>query len=68
MAEVLQKLEEVKNVTALSRSSIYLKITEGTFPRPVKLGARAIAWRTSDIQRWISELPETRPNGQGGAS
>jgi prophage regulatory protein len=66
MAEVLQKLHDVKKATALSRSSIYLKIAEGTFPRPVKLGARAVAWRSSDIQRWIDERPETRPSSQGG--
>jgi prophage regulatory protein len=68
MAETLQKLLDVKKATALSRSSIYLKMTEGTFPRPVKLGPRAVAWRSSDIQRWIDERPETRPNGQGDAS
>lgn len=68
MAEVLQKLQDVINATALSRSSIYLKISEGNFPRPLKLGTRAVAWRASDIQRWISERPESRPNGQGGDS
>jgi prophage regulatory protein len=68
MAETLQKLLDVKKATALSRSSIYLKMTEGTFPRPVKLGPRAVAWQSSDIQRWIGERPETRPIGQGGIS
>jgi prophage regulatory protein len=68
MTEVLQKLQDVIKATALSRSSIYLKISEGKFPRPLKLGVRAVAWRSSDIQRWISERPESRPSGQGGAS
>jgi prophage regulatory protein len=44
----------------LSRSGIYLKMAEGSFPKPVSLGARAIGWRKSDIQNWLDNLSEKR--------
>ena len=54
-AEKLNRLPEVMDRTALSRSSIYLGMKKGTFPKPVHIGERAVAWRESDIQRWIDE-------------
>ena len=42
----------------LARSTIYRMIEAGTFPRPVKIGQRAVAWPESDIERWIAERPE----------
>ena len=55
--ETLIRLPEVMNRTGMSRSSIYLAMRNGTFPRPVKLipGGTAVAWRESDIQAWIDE-------------
>nr|WP_269844201.1 AlpA family transcriptional regulator [Halovibrio salipaludis] len=54
--ETLNRLPEVMRRTAMSRSSIYLAMKRGQFPRPVSLtGSRAVAWRESDIQRWIDE-------------
>lgn len=48
---------EVENLTGLSRSSIYAMMKVGTFPRPVKLSARAVAWSEEDILTWLSERP-----------
>ena len=39
-----------------SRSSIYAMIKAGTFPRPIKLGVRAVAWRVADIEEWLANL------------
>lgn len=47
------RLPEVKNITGLSRSSIYSFIQKRTFPAPVKLGERAVGWRSADIQAWL---------------
>ena len=44
---------EVENLTGLSRSTIYLMISNGEFPKPVRIGRRAVAWRESAIQSWI---------------
>lgn len=54
------RLEEVKSATGLSRSTIYASITKGLFPRPIKLGERAVAWLESEIQNWISEKTANR--------
>ena len=38
------RLPEVLTVCGLSRSSVYLKIQQGAFPPPIKLGARSVGW------------------------
>jgi len=49
----LIKLKEVINKTCLSRSSIYDYVDRGLFPKPVKLGARSVAWVLSEVDEWI---------------
>lgn len=44
--------------TGMSKSSIYLAIQKGQFPRPIKLGARAVGWLERDIDIWISQRIE----------
>ena len=50
--------KEVEKITGRSRSSIYDGIAAGTFPKPVKIGARAVAWPESVIRGWIAERME----------
>ena len=52
----LLRLEEVKKITCKSKSSIYADIAVGKFPAPLKIGARAIAWRGSDLNQWLENL------------
>jgi prophage regulatory protein len=54
MARRLLRLNEVKRCTGLSKSSIYNQISDGTFPQPVPIGARAVAWVEDEIQEWIN--------------
>lgn len=49
----LIRLPEVKARVGLSRSSIYQRIAEGTFPAPVRLGEKSVAWLEADIDKWI---------------
>ena len=51
----LEKLPSVQARTKLSRSEIYRRIAAGMFPAPVKLGERASAWNTDEIDAWIAE-------------
>lgn len=51
----LLRLSEVKDITGLSKSTIYARITEGTFPKQVPIGPRLVVWIESDIQEWISQ-------------
>ena len=55
VGERLLRMKEVLIRTGFSRSAIYQKIAEGSFPRQIKIGARAAAWLESDIDTWISE-------------
>lgn len=58
----LRRLNEVKQAIGLSRSTMYNLMTptspyyDPTFPKPVKIGKRAIAWREHEINAWISSL------------
>jgi prophage regulatory protein len=53
MATIILRLPTVQRRTGLSRSSIYFRMSEGTFPRPVNLGSRAVGWLEADVQQWI---------------
>lgn len=56
----LIKLKDVMASTGLGRSTIYKYIEDGTFPKSVSLGCRAVAWVESEIQEWILERIEER--------
>ncbi|WP_375176683.1 helix-turn-helix transcriptional regulator [Marinobacter mobilis] len=47
--------KEVEAITGRSRSAIYEGMAAGTFPKPVKIGARAVAWPETVIRQWIAE-------------
>lgn len=52
------RLPLVRERTGLSRSSIYLRISEGRFPRPISLGERAVGWLESEVTEWLKERIE----------
>lgn len=62
--ERMLRRKEVEAITGRGRSAIYDGIADGTFPKPVKIGARAVAWPESVIRAWIAERME---GGQCGA-
>lgn len=47
----------VETITGLSRSSIYDMMTRGDFPRPVRIGRRAVAWPESAVMEWLAARP-----------
>lgn len=54
------RLPQVKARTGLSRSTIYSRIAQGSFPRPVPLGgARAVGWVEAHVESWIKRQIET---------
>ena len=65
MQDILLRQPEVSRITALGRSRVYELICEGDFPRPVKIGARSIAWKSSEIQRWVDSRPIAKFSGAG---
>lgn len=61
-AQFLRRREVIAR-TRRSATSIRTDVARGEFPRPVKLGARAIAWRVSDIEAWeLARSTEDLPN------
>ncbi len=50
----LIRLNEVKSLTGLGRSTIYKYMSEDQFPKTVDLGGRAVAWVESEIHEWIA--------------
>ena len=63
-SETILRLPAVLHHTGLSRSSIYLKVNQGIFPRPVKLGKRSIGWMQSEVDQWLINL-KPKPWDQG---
>jgi len=56
--ERLIRRPEVEKLTGLKKSSIYMKSKDGTFPKPLKIGPKAVAWRLGSILDWIDSRPE----------
>lgn len=59
MIHTILRLPVVKSRTGLSRSTIYLRISHGAFPKPVSLGGRAVGWLEAEIQEWLQRQIET---------
>jgi prophage regulatory protein len=51
----LLRLPQVKTITGLSKSTIYSRISDCSFPKQIPLGSRTVVWLESDIQKWIIE-------------
>lgn len=43
------RLPDVKSESGLSRSTLYLRITQGLWTKPISLGGRAVGWPLSDV-------------------
>ena len=60
MEQILINRHEVERLASISRTAIYLQMSEGTFPRPVKIGPQAVRWyRKDEILTWIESRPRT---------
>ncbi len=57
----LLRFREVEHLVCLSRSAVYRRMQAGKFPRPVRIGPKAVRWRTEDIEAWLAAHPPRRP-------
>lgn len=55
MMPTILRRPDVERVTGLPRSSIYERMAEGKFPKPVKLGDRAVGWVEAEIAKWLEQ-------------
>ena len=53
MSHTILRLPAVKQSTGLSRSTIYQLVADGSFPKPVSLGDRAVGWLEHEVQEWL---------------
>lgn len=80
---IFWRLPEVKTVTGLSKSTLYALIRANSFPAPIQLGPRTVAWVRSEVKQWATEriitsrstaldpgarLMPQRPRGEAWAS
>ena len=55
--KALIRRRQVEQLVQLSRSTIYAAVKSQTFPAPYRIGARAVAWLVSDVERWLEARP-----------
>ena len=55
--KALIRRRQVEQLVQLSRSTIYAAVKAGTFPAPVRIGVRAVAWRLSSVETWLEARP-----------
>ena len=47
-----KNLNFVLSWTTIGKSTLHAMVASGTFPKPVRMGRRRVAWRWSDLQTW----------------
>ena len=52
------RINDIKNITSMSNSTIYELIKADEFPRPKRIGKRAVGWLENDIQAWLDSRPQ----------
>lgn len=65
MTTQILRLPAVKAQTGLSRSTIYLRVSLGSFPSPISLGDHAVGWIESEVQEWIQRQIDSTRNTSG---
>lgn len=68
MATAILRLPAVKARTGLSRSTIYLRISQGAFPRAIGLGGRAVGWIEMEIDQWLTSRIDASRTARAGVS
>lgn len=63
--EIVLRRKQVEQRTGLSRSTIYLRMQNEAFPKPINLGGRAVGWLESEVDAWLASLVENRDNRKG---
>jgi prophage regulatory protein len=55
--ERIIRRDEVLKITGLTKSSLYRSISEGEFPRQVRLGKNSVGWHLSSVLAWVHSRP-----------
>ena len=49
------RLPEVLQITGMSKTFIYDRINDGTFPRQIQLGSRTVVWNEQEVTKWMED-------------
>jgi prophage regulatory protein len=52
------RLNQVREITSLSKSTIYKMISEKRFPRQIQIGPQQVVWTMHDVQNWMNQKIE----------
>ena len=55
-ARTLIRLKDVCELVGISRSTVYKRISDGTFPPPIRVGPRTVRWQLDAIETWCDAL------------
>ena len=61
--KVLIKLKKVKEITTFSTATIYRLISQGEFPKQIKLAERSSGWLLEEVYNWIDQKKDERDGG-----
>ncbi|RME58444.1 AlpA family phage regulatory protein [Candidatus Parcubacteria bacterium] len=53
------KIDELVEMTGMSKWLIYKMVREGDFPRPRKVGGRRVVWLVSEVEKWLKKQPHS---------
>ena len=57
----LLRLPEVMRLSGYSRSMLYSLISQGLYPKPLKIGERAVAWPSQEVERMVESIISQQP-------
>ncbi|MGB3221803.1 MAG: AlpA family transcriptional regulator [Desulforhopalus sp.] len=60
--------KQVESITGLSRSTIYLRMKKGTFPKQINIGLRSVGWLEYEIIEWMESCIQNRANAKSEIS
>ena len=53
------RMRQLVTLVGLSRSTIYVLVSKGRFPVPIRLGEKAVGWRIDEIEQWVNARPNS---------
>lgn len=63
---LLRKRQLLGGLVPFSSATLWRRVADGTFPRPIKLEPRITVWRVGDIRAWLDNKSGTRPDKHAG--
>ncbi len=68
MGTRILRAREVVAAIGVSKATLYRMVNSGQFPRPIRVGARAVGWRMDEIDAWMADRPRVGTQKQDAPS